>query len=84
MGIKIDICAETPLSDDDRDILASISVMVLAIADRQNFADHPHKRMDDEEEPEPCGDQRDDGQVCVREAGHSAHRKYRPLNGLVN
>ena len=39
MGIKLDISMETPLSDDDRDILAGISVMVLAIANRQNLAD---------------------------------------------
>ena len=32
MGIKLDISMETPLSDDDRDIFAGISVMVLAIA----------------------------------------------------
>jgi len=37
MGIKLDISVETPLSDDDRDILAGISVMVLAIANRQNL-----------------------------------------------
>jgi hypothetical protein len=41
MGIKLDISVETPLSDDDRDILAGISVMVLAIANRQNLADQP-------------------------------------------
>ena len=39
MGIKLDISVETPLSDDDRDILAGISVMVLAIANRQNLVD---------------------------------------------
>ena len=39
MGIKLDISMETPLSDDDRDILAGISVMVLAIANRQNLVD---------------------------------------------
>ena len=32
MGIKLDITAETPLSDDGRDILAGLSVMMLAIA----------------------------------------------------
>ena len=42
MGIKLDISVETPLSDDDRDILAGISVMVLAIANRQNLAEQPH------------------------------------------
>ncbi len=49
MGIKLDVSVETPLSDDDRDILAGISVMVLAIANRQNLADQR------QEEPEPCG-----------------------------
>ena len=33
-------------------------------------------QMDDaEEEPLPCGDQSDDGQVCAREAGHSGRHK---------
>jgi hypothetical protein len=82
MGIKLDISVETPLSDDDRDILAGISVMVLAIANRQNLVDQPH--MQDEEEPLPCADQCDDGQVCVREEGHSGRHMYRPVNGLVN
>ena len=31
--------SQTPLSDDDRDILAGISVMVLAIANCQNLVD---------------------------------------------
>jgi hypothetical protein len=39
MGIKLDVSVETPLSDDDRDILAGISVMVHAIANRQNLAE---------------------------------------------
>jgi len=49
MGIKLDISVETPLSDDDRDILAGISVMVLAIANRQNLVDMP----EEEEEASP-------------------------------
>ena len=58
--------------------------MLLAIANRQNLADQPHMQMDDEEEPLPCSDRRDDGQVCVREAGHSGRHEYRPTNGLAN
>ena len=44
MGIKLDISVETPLSDDDRDILAGISVMILAIANRQNLVDQAEAR----------------------------------------
>jgi len=51
MGIKLDISVETPLSDDDRDILAGISVMVLAIANRQNLVDMPEE--DEEASPPP-------------------------------
>ena len=39
MGIRLTIEAETPLSDDDRDILAGISAFVYAVANRQNLAD---------------------------------------------
>jgi hypothetical protein len=86
MGIKIDISAETPLSDDDRDILAGLSVMMLAIANRQDLAEQPHMQDEEEGEPLPCGAQHQDDptRFCVREPGHSGRHKYRPLNGLVN
>ena len=86
MGIRLDISAETPLSDDDRDILAGISVMVLAIANRQDLVE---PALDDElegMEPAPCGSpSRDEpARYCIREVGHSGRHKYRPHNGLVN
>jgi hypothetical protein len=88
MGIKLDISVETPLSDDDRDILAGISVMVLAIANRQNLVDQAHMREDGPEgvEPARCGSPSKDAPVryCIREPGHSGRHRYRPLNGLVN
>jgi len=87
MGIKLNIDVETPLSDDDRDILAGISVMVLAIANRQDLVDQPHMQEEDETEgiePAPCGSQGGDGEVCVKEVGHAGRHKYRPINGLVN
>ena len=88
MGIRIDISAETPLSDDDRDILAGLSVMMLAIANRQNLVDQPHMPDDEEEglEPAPCGSPSTDEptRYCIREVGHSGRHKYRPVNGLVN
>lgn len=89
MGIKLDVSAETPLSDDDRDILAGISVMVLAIANRQNLADQAQRAQDLEDategmEPPVCAIQREDGHYCVREEGHSGRHEFRPLNGLVN
>ena len=89
MGIKLDVSVETPLSDDDRDILAGISVMVLAIANRQNLAEQAQQALDLEDategmEPPVCAVQRDDGHYCVREAGHSGRHKFRPINGVVN
>jgi hypothetical protein len=88
MGIKLDISVETPLSDDDRDILAGISVMVLAIANRQNLADQAHMQEDELEGVEPaiCGSPSKDEPTsyCIREPGHSGRHKYRPLNGIVN
>ena len=86
MGIMIDISAETPLSDDDRDILAGISVMVLAIANRQNLADQPHMQEEEEGQPLPCGatDPRDTRRFCQREDGHTGRHPYRRLNGSLN
>jgi hypothetical protein len=91
MGIKLNIEVETPLSDDDRDILAGISVMVLAIANRQNLMDQAHVQEMDEDrlgEPMPCGSQsKDDPSLyCVKEVAHVGRHKYRPLGfeELVN
>ena len=86
MGIRLDISAETPLSDDDRDILAGISVMVLAIANRQDLVE---PALDDElegMEPAPCGSpSRDEpARYCIREVGHSGRHQYRPITGFVN
>jgi hypothetical protein len=82
MGIKLDISVETPLSDDDRDILAGISVMVLAIANRQNLMDQAHMQDEDEDEPMPCGSQSKTGpsRYCIREVGHVGRHKYRPID----
>ena len=83
MGIKLDISMETPRSDDDRDILAGISVMVLAIANRQDLADQPHMQEPEEEEgePLPCGEQSaDDPRLfCINEPGHAGRHEYRRI-----
>lgn len=84
MGITLDLKVETPLDDDDRDILAGISVMVLAIAQRQNLADQPHMQEPEEEEegdPLPCGRQSSDDSrlFCVNEVGHAGRHKYRRI-----
>ena len=89
MGIKLDISVETPLSDDDRDILAGVAVMVLAIANRQNLADQRRMQdLEDEEElgaPVPCGSRsKDDPNLfCVKEVGHSGRHEYGPVERLV-
>ena len=83
MGIKLDISVETPLTDDDRDILAGISVMVLAIANRQNLLDQPPMQEEGElGEPMPCGLQSKDDPTlhCVSEVGHLGRHKYRPAD----
>lgn len=80
MGIKLNIEVETPLSDDDRDILAGISVMVLAIANRRNLMDMPEDDELEGMEPLYCGTVATDASgSCVREPGHSGKHKYRSL-----
>ena len=79
MGIKLDISVETPLSDDDRDILAGISVMILAIANRQNLADQEPQDESEGMETPVCGSLAPDASgSCVRAPGHSGRHKYRP------
>jgi hypothetical protein len=50
--IRLKVEVETPLSDDDRDMLAGISVMVLAIANRQNIDPRDQEEEDEEQPPE--------------------------------
>ena len=71
MGIKLDVSVQTPLSDDDRDILAGISVMVLAIANRQDL-------VEQEVPPKPCLQQHPDrpGLYCVAPVGHDGDHLY--------
>ena len=83
MGIKLDVSVDTPLSDDDRDILSGIAVTLLAIANRQDLAEQR------QEKPEPCGSVQqgsDPPTYCVKEVGHSGRHKFRPLvfEGLAN
>jgi hypothetical protein len=77
LGIKLDISVETPLSDDDRDTLAGISVMLLAIANRQNLADQ-------DVPPRPCSEQHPDrpGLYCVAAVGHDGDHLYDELGAL--
>ena len=83
MGIKLDISVETPLSDDDRDILAGLCVMVLAIANRQNLVDQAEASAQEEEDElaqRICGTVAPDASgSCVRERGHSGRHTYRTL-----
>ena len=83
MGVKLTIEAETPLSVDDRDILAGISAFVYAVANRNDLAEQV--AVQDEEEQPYCGRIAPDASgSCIREVGHSGRHEYRPLNGLVN
>ena len=83
MGVKLTIEAETPLSADDRDILAGISAFVYAVANRDDLAAQPP--VQDEEEQPYCGSIATDASgSCIREVGHSGRHEYRPLNGSVN
>ena len=78
MGIRLDISVETPLTPDDRDILAGISVMVLAIANRQDLENQVAMEGIPGEE-EPCGSDSGDGRICVKEVGHVGRHKYGPF-----
>ena len=52
MGITLELKVESPLTDDDRDLLAGLSVMLVAVANRQNV-----EEQEPEEEPqEPAAD----------------------------
>ena len=77
MGIKLDISVETPLSDDDRDILSGIAITLLAIANRQNLADQ-------DVPPRPCGEQHPDrpDRYCVAPVGHDGDHLYDELGDL--
>ena len=88
MGIKLSLDVETPLTDDDRDILAGISVMMLAVANRQNLAQQQmemevqQEEGEEEEEVEPalCGALNGKGEACAMVAGHPGRHRYRPFD----
>jgi hypothetical protein len=86
MGIKLSLDVETPLTDDDRDILAGISVMMLAVANRQNLAEQQmemeveEEEEEDEGEPMPCGTFNAKREACGRELAHPGRHKYRPFD----
>jgi hypothetical protein len=82
MGIKLSLDVETPLTDDDRDILAGISVMMLAVANRQNLAQQQMEMEveQEEDEPQPCGALNAKGEACAREAAHPGRHEYRPFD----
>jgi hypothetical protein len=77
MGIRLTLDIVTPLSDDDRDILAGISVMVLAIANRQDL---DAQQMADDDGPRPCGALDAKGRICVSEVGYEGRHTYRPYS----
>lgn len=83
MGVKLNVELTTPMDDDDRDIMAGLSAMLFAIANRQNLAEQPHMQPQPEEEgePLPCGAQSPDDPThfCVSEVGHSGRHKYRAI-----
>ena len=83
MGIKLDISVGTPLSDDDRDILAGLSVMILAIANRQNLVDQAEASAQEEEDElaqRICGTVAPDASgSCVRERGPRSHTTERSV-----
>ena len=76
--IKINLEVETPMTEDDRDILAGVSVMLLAIANRHNLNE---QQLENEEvdEPMPCGSLDGKGGACVKDVAHAGRHKYRPL-----
>ena len=80
MPIELTIRITSPLSADDQDLLAGVSVMTLAIANRELTG--VQQQEEAEEEPQPCGDI--DGafpqtRACVSPVGHRGRHKYRPV-----
>lgn len=85
MGIKLDVSVETPVSDDDRDILAGVSAMMFAIANRQNVAEQAtdSPQGEDDEGLIPCGEQNKHGDCrCLKEVGHIGPHDFQPVESL--
>lgn len=61
MPIKLTVEVDAPLSPDDRDLLAGIAVMVLAIANRELAQQGFPGVFPTEEEPAPPPDPHDEG-----------------------
>ena len=92
MGIRLSIDITSPLTPDDRDLLAGIAVMTLAIANREmaenrfpdTFTpDEPEEQPQDEEyvAAKPCGlvNSASESEICVSPVGHRGRHRYRRL-----
>ena len=74
MGIKLGIEISSPLTDDDKELLAGVAAMTFAIAN-QGVLEQPI-----EDEPGPCGSLNDEDEMCLSEVGHRGRHKYRPIS----
>ena len=81
MTVKLSIEIISPLTPDDRDLLAGLAVMTVAIANRELAMNG-----EQQEEPNLCGDfefldgpdgKEATGRVCVSDEGHAEAHDYR-------
>jgi hypothetical protein len=96
VGIRLSVDITTPLTLEDKDPLAGVSVTLMAIANRelgQEVFPDVFREEDTQEPtlPQPCGySNPDDGsELCMSEVGHRGRHRFRKLtvgtaNGLVN
>lgn len=75
IGLRWSIGVESPLTDDERDILAGIAVMMMAVANRQGFP----VPTEPEPQEQPCGRLNSKGEVCISETGHQGRHTFRPI-----
>lgn len=89
MTVTLKIEVTSPLTDDDRDLLAGLAVMTVAIANRQlNMEEQPPEPTECGEleyVDEPSGPQAT-GRICDKDPHHVGRHRFRqaPVLAMVN
>lgn len=93
MGIKLSIEIQSPLEPEDRELLAGLSIMTLAIANHEMAKEHFPGTFPDADEASaedlpPCSavDPADQTRVCASAVAHRGRHRFRRSggNGLAN
>ena len=86
MSVTLTIAITSPLDDADKDLLAGVAMMTLAIAQRTGSLETPQEVAEEESRPAPCGalDPDNPRKICTGNVGHRGRHRYRTALAQVS